>query len=98
MLFVRSVARNQSEMDPDRARHVQITFIKKMIKLFQPYMGEEAIENMVRVAQSGQLAQGPEVELFEQEFADKFGFEKWQIVTLNSGTSALELAYELVGI
>lgn len=69
-----------------------------MIKLFKPYMSEQAIENMVRVARSGQLAEGPEVKLFEQEFADKFGFEAWQIVTLNSGTAAIELAYELVGV
>jgi len=66
-----------------------------MIKLFQPYVSPQARENVQRVLNTTQLAQGPEVELFEQEFAAKFGFEAWQIVSLNSGTAALELAYEL---
>lgn len=69
-----------------------------MIKLFQPYISEKSKENVLRVLNSTQIAQGPEVDLFEQEFADKFGFEAWQVVSLNSGTSALELAYELTGI
>jgi len=67
-----------------------------MIKLFQPYVSQQARDNVQRVLMGTQLAQGPEVELFEQEFAAKFGFEAWQIVSLNSGTSALELAYELL--
>lgn len=67
-----------------------------MIKLFQPYVSQQARDNVQRVLSGTQLAQGPEVELFEQEFAAKFGFEAWQIVSLNSGTSALELAYELL--
>lgn len=66
-----------------------------MIKLFQPYVSDQAVANAIRVLNGTQLAQGPEVDLFEQEFAEKFGFEAWQIVSLNSGTSALELAYEL---
>jgi len=67
-----------------------------MIKLFQPFVSDEARANVQRVLSGTQLAQGPEVDLFEQEFAAKFGFEPWQIVSLNSGTSALELAYELL--
>lgn len=67
-----------------------------MIKLFQPYVSQQARENVQRVLSGTQLAEGPEVKLFEQEFAEKFGFEPWQIVSLNSGTSALELAYELL--
>lgn len=69
-----------------------------MIKLFQPFISEEARQNVQRVLSGTQIAQGPEVELFEQEFADKFGFEPWQIVSLNSGTAALELAYELANL
>lgn len=52
----------------------------------------------MRVLSGTQLAEGPEVKLFEKEFAETFGFEEWQIVSLNSGTSALELAYELAEI
>lgn len=69
-----------------------------MIKLFSPYVSEKAKENVQRVLSGTQIAQGPEVDLFEEEFANTFGFEPWQIVSLNSGTAALELAYELAGI
>lgn len=69
-----------------------------MIKLFQPYISEYARENVQRVLSGSQIAQGPEVELFEVEFARKFGFQPWQIVSLNSGTAALELAYELTDL
>lgn len=69
-----------------------------MIKLFEPFVSEYAKENVQRVLSGTQLAQGPEVDAFEKEFALIFGFEAWQIVSLNSGTSALELAYELANI
>lgn len=69
-----------------------------MIRLFKPYISEKAKENVQRVLSGTQIAQGPEVEAFEKEFAEKFGFEPWQIVSLNSGTAALELAYELANI
>lgn len=67
-----------------------------MLKLFHPFVSEESIQNVNRVLRSGQLAQGAEVDLFEKELEHKLGKEN--IVTLNSGTSALELAYELAGI
>lgn len=69
-----------------------------MIKLFQPYVSQNARENVIRVLSGTQIAQGPEVDLFEFEFAKTFGFEPWQIVSLNSGTAALELAYELANV
>ncbi|MEK9184809.1 MAG: aminotransferase class V-fold PLP-dependent enzyme [Patescibacteria group bacterium] len=68
----------------------------RKIKLFTPYVSWQAIFNTVRVLRSGQIAEGPEVKKFEQEFAKKFGFER--VLAVNSGTSALELAYELAGI
>jgi perosamine synthetase len=67
-----------------------------MIKLFQPYVSWQSIANTVRVLRSGQLNCGDEVKLFENEFAKKFLVEN--VVALNSGTSALELAYELAGL
>lgn len=66
-----------------------------MIKLFQPYISEISKQNALRVLSGTQIAQGPEVDLFEKEFAAKFGFESWQVVTVNSGTAALELAYHM---
>jgi dTDP-4-amino-4,6-dideoxygalactose transaminase len=66
------------------------------IKLFKPYVSFRAVFNVVRVLLSDQLAEGPEVKKFEQEFAKKFNLKN--VVALNSGSSALELAYELAGI
>jgi dTDP-4-amino-4,6-dideoxygalactose transaminase len=67
-----------------------------MIKLFTPYVHEDAIKNATRVLRSGQLAEGKEVKYFEYEFAKKFQVQN--VVAVNSGTSALELAYELAQI
>ncbi len=66
------------------------------LKLFKPYVSFKAIINVIRVLRSGQLAEGPEVKKFENEFATKFNLKN--VVALNSGTSALELAYLLAGI
>lgn len=68
----------------------------RTIKLFKPYVSWRAVWNAVRVLRSGQLAEGPQVKAFEKEFGDMFGLH--DVVALNSGTAALELAYELAGI
>jgi dTDP-4-amino-4,6-dideoxygalactose transaminase len=67
-----------------------------MIKLFTPFVSEHAIQNAEQVLRSGFLAEGNEVKQFEHEFSNKFQVQN--VVALNSGTSALELAYELAGI
>lgn len=67
------------------------------IKLFHPYVSWRAVWYVMKVLLHGkQLAEGPLVKQFEFEFAKKF--KKSHVVALNSGTSALELAYELAGI
>ena len=68
----------------------------KKLKLFKPYVSWRAVWNTIKVLRSGQLAEGPQVKAFEKEFGDMFGFS--DVVSLNSGTAALELAYELAGI
>lgn len=72
------------------------SIIKMVIKLFKPYVSYRAIWNAVKTLLGTQLAEGPQVKLFEREFGGRFGFDN--VVALNSGTSALELAYELAGI
>lgn len=67
-----------------------------MLKLFKPFMAKEAIVNLKRVLYSGQLAEGIEVKNFEYELCNIL--KKDNIVLLNSGSSALELAYELAEI
>lgn len=67
------------------------------IKLFHPYVSWRAVWNVTKLLVVGkQLAEGPLVKQFEYEFAKKFG--KYHVVALNSGTSALAIAYELAGI
>lgn len=66
-----------------------------MLKLFKPFISPEAKENVQRVLDTDFITQGEEVELFEKELQEKLGKK---CLTVNSGTSALELAYELAGI
>lgn len=68
---------------------------KIMLKLFKPFISQESKDNVLRILQSDEITQGKEVELFEQELEKKLGKK---CLTVNSGTSALELAYELAGI
>jgi len=71
-------------------------FMGKTLKLFKPYVSWRAIFNVVRVLLSDQLAEGKWVKQFEYEFSKKFNLRN--VVAVNSGTSALELAYELADI
>jgi len=68
----------------------------KQIRLFSPFVSWWAVWYTLRTLRSGQLAEGPQVKKFEEEFAEKFNLKN--VAMLNSGTSALELAYELAGI
>lgn len=63
-----------------------------------PYVPEEAIADVSQVLHSRFIGQGPLVDLFEQEFERHFGLHEGTAVAVNSGTSALELAYDLLGI
>ena len=51
---------------------------------------------VLRTLYSGQLAEGKQVKQLEMEFGEKFNQKN--VVAVNSGTSALELAYDLAGI
>lgn len=67
-----------------------------MIKLFKPYVSWRSIWNVLRVLFSGQLAEGPEVKRFEKEFSEYHKLPN--VLALNSGTSALELAAHLLDL
>lgn len=67
-----------------------------MTKLFKPYVSWTAIINVVRVLLGSQIAEGPQVKKFEREFAERFNLSN--VVSVNSGSAALELAYELAGL
>lgn len=75
----------------------KITKIVSRIPLFYPYVPKKAILKEIADTLNGcWLGQGPKVEKFEKEFGDNFGYEYPLMV--NSGTSALELAYHLIGL
>jgi perosamine synthetase len=68
-----------------------------MIPLFYPYIPKKKIlEEISDTLNSRWIGQGPKVELFEREFGKKMGYK--YPVMVNSGTSALELAYHLLDL
>lgn len=67
------------------------------IPLFYPYIPKEKILDEIEDTLNGRwLGQGPKVKRFENSFGEMFGYK--YPVMVNSGTSALELAYHLIGI
>lgn len=68
-----------------------------MISLFWPTIfKKEWLNELSSCFDTRWIGQGPIVDLFESEFATKFGYQ--YCLSTNSGSSALELAYHLVGI
>lgn len=67
-----------------------------MIPLFYPHISKESKELVNQVLNGKQIGQGPLVDLLEKEYGEKYGFN--YCLTVNSGTSALHLAYVLAGI
>ena len=61
-----------------------------MIPHSRPTIGTEEAQEAARVIESGQLAQGMEVEQFEEEFARRIGVR--HATAVSSGTAALHLA------
>jgi perosamine synthetase len=67
-----------------------------MIPAARPEIGDEERAAVDRVMQSGMLAQGPEVAAFETEFSEIVnGIHS---VAVNSGTSALHMAFLAAGV
>ena len=66
-----------------------------MIPLFKVLMTPKAIQNAGETLASGYIGQGPKVEQFESELASVLGAP---ILTMNSCTSAIDLALHLIGV
>ena len=69
---------------------------KKFIPVAAPSVGEEEVEAVRRVLLSGQYVSGPKVKEFEQKFAKYIGTDF--AVAVNSGTVALHIAMEALGV
>lgn len=66
------------------------------IPFFRPRIGEQEIDEVVAALRSGWLTSGARVKRFEQEFVEAVGASHG--VALNSGTAALHLAVEALGL
>lgn len=67
-----------------------------MIPITKPWLGERELAALRRPIESGWVAQGPEVEAFEQEIIDFTGAK--HACAVSSGTVALELALQAIGV
>ena len=67
-----------------------------MIRIARPVLGEEEINAVRQVLQSGQIAQGPKVKEFEEKFAQYIGTK--YAVAVSNGTAALQLALIALGV
>lgn len=67
-----------------------------MINLFHPLVTKKMREAVDEVLRSRFIGQGPKVDEFEREFVRKFRVP--YAIALNSGTAALETAYDLLGL
>jgi dTDP-4-amino-4,6-dideoxygalactose transaminase len=68
----------------------------EMIPAARPLIGDEERDAVDRVLRSGMVAQGPEVAAFESEFSALVDGRR--CVAVNSGTSALHLAFLAAGV
>ena len=67
-----------------------------MVQIAKPCLGKEEIEAVIKVLESGMLAQGPKVREFEKQFAAYCGTQ--YAVALSNGTAALHTALTVAGI
>lgn len=87
--------RNQKDVSRVTAQ-VERTRIQRMIHMARPQIGDEEKEAVMRVLDSGQLAQGSVVAEFEEAFAAYCGVK--HAVATSNGTTALHVALLAHGI
>jgi dTDP-4-amino-4,6-dideoxygalactose transaminase len=68
-----------------------------MIRLFRVYMSDAAAAAVAEVLGSGYIGQGPQVDAFEAELTPWMP-RGYDVVTVSSGTAALDLALHLAGV
>lgn len=71
--------------------------MKRIIPIFYPYLPKEKILKELEDTLNGKwVGQGPKVRKFENKFGEMFDY-KYPLM-MNSGTSALEMSYHLIGL
>jgi perosamine synthetase len=73
-----------------------IPLIDHAIPVFRPFSGDEEVQAVAEVLQSGWWGQGPKTVEFERRFAEFVGAER--AVSVNSATAALHLAMAVAGV
>src|SRR5436309_7636405 len=68
----------------------------QFLPFHRPEIGDEEIRSVVETLRSGWLTTGAKVKRFEEQFAGYLGCR--HAVAVNSGTAALHLALDAVGI
>jgi perosamine synthetase len=66
------------------------------IRMFAPYISEQAIARVIQTLRSNYIGEGPVVKEFEKTLQQLFGIQ--YPVAVNSGTASLELALDLLEI
>jgi Predicted pyridoxal phosphate-dependent enzyme apparently involved in regulation of cell wall biogenesis len=66
------------------------------VPFFRPQLTDDELQEVLKTLRSGWLTTGPRVRRFEQEFASAVGAA--HAVAVNSGTAALHLALEAMGL
>ncbi|MEU6077422.1 DegT/DnrJ/EryC1/StrS family aminotransferase [Micromonospora sp. NPDC047074] len=69
-----------------------------MINVFQPALGAAELDAVAETFASNWLGYGPRAERFEAEFASHVGVPPENMIFINSATSGLFLAVELLGL
>src|SRR5207244_9892454 len=77
-------------------RHSDLLMSKEFLPCHLPDIGAAEIESVVETLRSGWLTTGPKVRQLEEDFARYVGCR--HAVAVNSGTAALHLALEAVGV
>jgi dTDP-4-amino-4,6-dideoxygalactose transaminase len=85
------VSREQQESE-----RLAVSSHSEFIPFHKPAIGEDEIQSVVETMRSGWLTTGSKVKRFEEEFARYIGVK--HAVAVNSGTAALHLALDAVGI
>ena len=71
--------------------------MNRVIPVYEPSLGEEELENVVQAVRSGWISsKGTFVNAFEEKFAEYCGRQYG--VSTSSGTAALHLAMEALGM
>ncbi|MCK4887035.1 MAG: DegT/DnrJ/EryC1/StrS family aminotransferase [Planctomycetes bacterium] len=69
----------------------------KNIPLFKVFMPESILEPLGKVLMSGYIGEGPRVEEFEHQLGELW-FDNNNVLAVNNGTAALQLALRLAGV